>query len=150
LRHQIAVLERRLGKQRLRFTPGDRAFLVALLHRLPRHVLRRLRLLVRPDTVLRWHRDLVARHHASATGYDLGFSVRRADTAWDRQDAVRGSTRLHGASWRSVAKHQNLGFLGDVRAQEQSKGAEEPDEDQIDQSQGHAHGSCQSHARFAR
>jgi hypothetical protein len=27
-------------------------------------VLRRVRLLVRPDTVLRWHRDLLARRHA--------------------------------------------------------------------------------------
>jgi hypothetical protein len=54
LRHQITVLERQLGKQRVRFTPTDRAFLAALLHRLPRHVLRRTRLLVRPDTVLRW------------------------------------------------------------------------------------------------
>jgi hypothetical protein len=26
LRHQIAVLERHLGKQKARFTPGDRAF----------------------------------------------------------------------------------------------------------------------------
>jgi hypothetical protein len=33
LRHQISVLERRLGKQRVRFTSGDRAFLAALLHR---------------------------------------------------------------------------------------------------------------------
>lgn len=57
LRHQIAVLERRLGKQRVRFTPGDRAFLAALLHRLPTDVLERLRLLLRPDTVLRRHRD---------------------------------------------------------------------------------------------
>lgn len=32
-----------------------RAFLAALLHRLPLDVLRRLRLLVRLDTVLRWH-----------------------------------------------------------------------------------------------
>jgi transposase InsO family protein len=39
--------------------------LAALLHRLPRPTLRRLRLLVRPDTVLRWHRDLIARHHAA-------------------------------------------------------------------------------------
>jgi putative transposase len=46
LRHQIAVLERQLGKQKARFTP---AFLAALLHRLPRGVLRRLRLLVRPE-----------------------------------------------------------------------------------------------------
>jgi putative transposase len=63
-RHQIAVLERQLGKEKVRFTPGDRAFLAALLHRLPPEVLRRLRLLVRPDTVLRWHRDLIARRHA--------------------------------------------------------------------------------------
>jgi putative transposase len=65
LRHQIAVLERQLGKEKVRFTPGDRAFLAALLHRLPPEVLRRLRLLVRPDTVLRWHRDLSARRHAA-------------------------------------------------------------------------------------
>jgi putative transposase len=38
--------------------------LAALLHRLPRAVLRRVRLLVRPETVLRWHRDLLARRHA--------------------------------------------------------------------------------------
>jgi hypothetical protein len=42
--------------------PG--AFLAALPHRLPRDVLRRLRQLVRPDTVLGRHRDLVARRHA--------------------------------------------------------------------------------------
>ena len=35
LRHQIAVLERQLGKQKARFTPSDRAFLAALLHHLP-------------------------------------------------------------------------------------------------------------------
>ncbi|GAA1122599.1 hypothetical protein [Streptomyces javensis] len=64
LRHQITVLERQLGKDKVRFTPSDRAFLAALLHRLPLHVLRRLRLLVRPDTVLRWHRTLIARRHA--------------------------------------------------------------------------------------
>ncbi|WAP55037.1 integrase core domain-containing protein [Streptomyces sp. S465] len=66
LRHQITVLERQLGKDKIRFTPSDRAFLAALLHRLPPHVLRQLRLLVRPDTVLRWHRDLVAHRHTSS------------------------------------------------------------------------------------
>ncbi|MEU6265560.1 helix-turn-helix domain-containing protein [Saccharopolyspora shandongensis] len=67
LRHQITVVERQLGKEKVRFTPSDRAFLAALVHRLPLEVLRRLRLLVRPDTVLRWHRDLVARRHAQAS-----------------------------------------------------------------------------------
>ena len=53
LRHQIAVLERQLGKEKVQFTPSDRAFLAALLHRLPPELLRQLRLLVRPDTILR-------------------------------------------------------------------------------------------------
>jgi len=53
LRHQITVLERQLGKTRPRFSLADRAFLAALLHRLPRDVLGRFRLLVRPETVLR-------------------------------------------------------------------------------------------------
>jgi putative transposase len=65
LRHQITVLERQLGKGKVRFTPSDRAFLAAL-HRLPAHILRRLRLLVRPDTVLRWHRHLLKRRHAAS------------------------------------------------------------------------------------
>jgi hypothetical protein len=66
LRHQIMVLERQLHGRPLRFTATDRALLAALLHRLPRDVLRRIRLLVRPDTVLRRHRDLIARRHAHA------------------------------------------------------------------------------------
>ena len=64
-RHQIAVLERQLGRTRPRISLADRAFLAALLHRLPRDVLGRFRLLVRPETVLRWHRDLLARRHAA-------------------------------------------------------------------------------------
>jgi hypothetical protein len=49
LRHQIAVLQRQLGDTRVRFNPADRALLAALLHRLPRQILHRLRLLVRPS-----------------------------------------------------------------------------------------------------
>jgi len=60
LRHQVTVLQRQLGMTRPRFSRSDRAFLAALLHRLPRDVLRRFRLLVQPETVLRWHRDLLA------------------------------------------------------------------------------------------
>jgi len=55
-RHQITVLQRQLDDDKIRLTPADRALLAALLHRLPRHTLRRLRLHVHPDTVLpaRW------------------------------------------------------------------------------------------------
>jgi putative transposase len=64
LRHQIAVLQRQLSDTRVRFNPADRALLAALLHRLPRHTLHKLRLLVRPDTILRWHRNLMRQRHA--------------------------------------------------------------------------------------
>lgn len=60
LRHQITVLQRHLNGRRVQFAPGGRAFLAALLHDLPKEALLRMRLLVRPDTILRWHRDLVA------------------------------------------------------------------------------------------
>jgi putative transposase len=71
LRHQITVLERQLGADRVKadrveFAPEDRAFLAALLTPLPRQVLRRLRLLVRPGTVLGWHRELMNQRHARA------------------------------------------------------------------------------------
>ncbi|MFI6731404.1 hypothetical protein ACIBI9_00615 [Nonomuraea sp. NPDC050451] len=67
LRHQITILERQLGVgTRVRFAPEDRAFLAALLAPFAHDVPRRLRLLIRPDTVVRWHRDLMKRRHACA------------------------------------------------------------------------------------
>jgi hypothetical protein len=67
LRHQLTVLKRQLGKERVRFDRSDRARLAALLHGLPSDVLRGVRLLVRPDTVLGWHRNLPARRHAASS-----------------------------------------------------------------------------------
>jgi transposase len=67
LRHQLTVLHRQLGDQCPRLRPEDRALLAALLVPLARVTLRRLRLLVSPDTVLRWHRDLAKRRHARAS-----------------------------------------------------------------------------------
>jgi transposase len=65
VRHQLAVVQRQLGGQRVRFASADRAWLAALLSPLSGPALRNLRLLVRPDTVLRWHRDLHAGRHAA-------------------------------------------------------------------------------------
>jgi hypothetical protein len=59
------VLYRQLGGQRVRFKAADRDWLAALLSRLPGPVLQNFGS-VRPDTVLRWHRDLHARRHAAA------------------------------------------------------------------------------------
>ena len=57
LRHQLVVLGRQAGRPSLR--PADRAFLVALARVLPRR--RRHALVVTPQTLLRWHRELVRR-----------------------------------------------------------------------------------------
>jgi putative transposase len=57
LRHQLAVLQRRTPRPRITWT--DRALIAALTRLLPVH--RRLGLLVTPATILRWHRQLVAR-----------------------------------------------------------------------------------------
>ena len=102
LRHQITVLQRQLGTTRPRFSAGDRAFLAALLHRLPRDVLGRFRLLVQPDTVLRWHRDLLARRHAARSrprhpGRPRTVrSVRLLVLRLARENPSRGYRRIHG------------------------------------------------------
>jgi transposase InsO family protein len=82
--------------------PSDRAFLAALLHRLPLDVLRRVRLLVRPDTVLRWHRDLIAGRHAAACRPKRPgrprtvHSVRVLVLRLARENPSWGYRRLHG------------------------------------------------------
>jgi putative transposase len=57
LRHQLVVLGRQQRRPSLR--PTDRAFLAALTRVLPRQ--RRHGLIVTPQTLLRWHRELVRR-----------------------------------------------------------------------------------------
>jgi putative transposase len=102
LRHQITVLQRQLHGQKVRFDPCDRAVLAALLHRLPRDVLRRVRLLVRPETVLRWHRDLVAHRHAVASRPKRAGrpptvrSIRILVLRLARENSTWGYRRIHG------------------------------------------------------
>jgi hypothetical protein len=63
LRHQLLVLQRQVGKPR--FEDTDRTVLAGLLQHLPVEKLWQLLLLVRPDTILRWHRNLLKRRHAA-------------------------------------------------------------------------------------
>jgi len=64
LRHQLAVLQRRQPR-RPDLDWADRALLAALLAVIPKARRQALRLLVTPDTVLRWHRDIVRRRWAA-------------------------------------------------------------------------------------
>ena len=63
LRRQVQVLERQI--KRVRWEPGDRLILAALRERLPRSAWAGL--LVRPETVLGWHRELVRRRRGAYT-----------------------------------------------------------------------------------
>src|SRR5437764_15163154 len=102
LRHQLAVLQRQLDGQQVRFAPVDRAWLAGLLHPLPRPTLRRLRLLVRPDTLLKWHRDLIAHRHAAVSrpqrrGRPRTLrSIRTLVLRLARENGSWGYRRVHG------------------------------------------------------
>src|SRR5260370_41001258 len=64
LRHQLAVLQRRQPR-RPDLNWADRALIATLLGVIPKARRRGLRLLVTPDTIVRWHRDIVRRRWAA-------------------------------------------------------------------------------------
>jgi putative transposase len=64
LRHQIAVLQRRQPR-RPKLNWADGALLATLLDVIPGARRQGLRLLVTPDTILRWHRDIIRRRWAA-------------------------------------------------------------------------------------
>src|SRR6266851_9492333 len=64
LRQQVKVLERQI--KRALWQPGDRLILSALREQLPRTAWASL--LVQPETVLGWHRELVRRRWAAYRG----------------------------------------------------------------------------------
>jgi transposase InsO family protein len=95
------LLRRQLGGRRLRFTDDERRRLAMRAHRLGRAALRDLATVVTPDTLLRWHRQLVARKWT----YTRKGTGRRGVLAEIRQLVVRmaednptwGYTRIQGA-----------------------------------------------------
>lgn len=98
--HQLLVLQREVGKPT--FTATDRAVLAGLLHRLAADKLRRLLLLVRPDTILRWHRNLLKRRHAAVSRpHRRGRpptvrSIRALVLRLARENPPWGYRRIHG------------------------------------------------------
>jgi hypothetical protein len=89
------VLRRQLRERRLRLTDDDRR-----AYRLGRQALRQVATIVTPDTLLRWHRPLIARKWTSARGQCRRrvlaeirwLVVRRAE-----ENPTWGYTRIQGA-----------------------------------------------------
>ena len=101
LRHQLAVLQRRQpGRPNVTWT--DRALLAALLSVIPNARRQGLRLLVTPDTILRWHRDIIRRRWAarSMRGKTGRPATRRNIRALvlrlARENPSWGYRRIHG------------------------------------------------------
>src|SRR6266571_4058882 len=101
LRHQLSVLQRR-QPQRPKLDWADRALLAALLGVIPKARCQGLRLLITPDTIVRWHRDIVRRRWAarSACGRTGRPATRRNIRALVRRLAREnpdwGYRRIHG------------------------------------------------------
>ena len=101
LRHQLAVLQRR-QPCRPNLNWADRALLAILLGVIPRARRHGLRLLVTPDTILRWHRDIVRRRWAarSKRGRTGRPATRRHIKALvlrlARENPEWGYRRIHG------------------------------------------------------
>src|SRR6266576_5708509 len=101
LRHQLAVLQRRQPR-RPNLTWADRALLATLLSVIPKARRQGLWLLITPDTILRWHRDIVRRRWGarSACGRTGRPATRRNIRALVRRLAREnphwGYRRIHG------------------------------------------------------
>jgi putative transposase len=119
LRHQIGVLNRQV--RRPRFTVGDRLILATLSRVLPRD--RWAVFLVTPATLLRWHRELVARQWTYPhTGIpralpedtvDLVVRLARENPRWGYQrivgEARKVGVRVSASSVRSILCRHGLG-----------------------------------------
>jgi len=102
LQEENRLLKERLNGRRIRFTDAERRRLARKAHALGRKVLSELETLVTPDTLLRWHRELVARRwdysHRRGPGrprtmktiVDLVLRMALDNLSW-------GYTRIRGA-----------------------------------------------------
>ena len=96
LRHELSILRRQTGRPR--FEPRDRLLLAALSRMLPRRSWHAF--LVRPETLLRWHRRLVANHwtypHRSPGRPPIDDVVRELVLRLARENSSWGYVRIVG------------------------------------------------------
>ena len=95
------VLKEQVKGRRLRWTDDQRRRLAAKGHRLGRRVLRQVATIVTPDTILRWHRQLIARKwtvepkRAGRPG--IMHEISSLIVRMARENPAWGYTRIQGA-----------------------------------------------------
>lgn len=97
LRHQVLVLQRQVTRPR--FTETDRTVLALLSSVFDRARLAEVLLIVKPGTVLGWHRRLVARHwtQPSRRGRPpVDAEIRRLAVRMANENPTWGYRRVHG------------------------------------------------------
>jgi transposase InsO family protein len=101
LREENRILKEHLGGRRLRLTDAQRRRLATNGHRLGRTVLGEVATLVTPDTILRWHRQLIARKW-TAQRRRVGRpgvlrEIRQLTIRMARENSTWGYRRIQGA-----------------------------------------------------
>jgi putative transposase len=94
------LLRRQLGTRRLRLTDDDRRRLAARAYRVGRRALRDIATIAMPDTLLRWHRQLIAHKwtHARTAGHrGVMLAIRRLVVRMAEENPTWGYTRIQGA-----------------------------------------------------
>ena len=94
------LLRRQLGTQRLRLTDDDRRQLAARAYRMGRAALREIATIVAPDTLLRWHRQLIAQKWAYArrnSRRGVLREIQRLVVRMAEENPTWGYTRIQGA-----------------------------------------------------
>src|SRR5215831_16219564 len=96
------VLREQLGARRLRFTDDQRRRLAAKARILGRRLLREFATIVTPDTLLAWHRTLIARQYDGSTRRGPGrppvmSEIRALIVRMATENRGWGYTRIQGA-----------------------------------------------------
>ena len=95
------ILRGQLRGRRLRLTDDERRRLAVRGHRLGRRGLRQVATIVTPDTILRWHRQLIARKWTYAKGRcgrpGVLAEIRRLVVRMAEENPTWGYTRIRGA-----------------------------------------------------
>ena len=101
LRHQLTVLQRQTPA-RPKMTWADRALIAALLELIPRRRHASLRLIITPETVLRWRRDVLRRRWAAKSQHKrpgrpaTHHYITRLVVRLARENPGWGYRRIHG------------------------------------------------------